>query len=513
MKKLFIFLCSFAVAHGATISLPGDGVTLVCNPSGTLSGLNVGAHSSDPSSLNNGDIWYNSTSNALKARINGVSVSLGAGGGSSLTSTYVGYGDGSNALTGEAALNYTAASDTLGVGNINLAGVNITAPNAIAALSIDVTKSVNTKSIAADSTFTFSATPASGTWFSLLLTEIGAAARTVTIPSSYSIARGASITSFTLAASSVVKLDWYYDGSVYRLFGDPTNIGQLTQDTTPASTDLMESWDGTEHRYSTVAQLVAAAGVGGSPTTTRGELIRRGASADEALTLGPFGATFTSDGTDPQWFSRRKWITIYDEEFTKGSNYYFSTFTNGFVNVAPPDTTADGVATINSINYTGVALAGVNQLTFGTGRVIFQARVRMTRLASGGDNTYKIGFGDTTDGSAYTDGVWFSYTDNVNSGNWVANCKAGATSGSTNMSVGPAANTWYWLTIDISADGNTANFYVNEANGVSVTTTDSIPDSTSEVCGIEFVGASTSASTNQLFIDHCSVIKLATSNR
>ena len=40
---------------------------------------------------------------------------------------------------------------------------------------------------------------------------------------------------------------------------------------------------------------------GGSPTTTRGDIIRRGASADERLALGAAGKVFTSNGTDPVW--------------------------------------------------------------------------------------------------------------------------------------------------------------------------------------------------------------------
>ncbi len=58
------------------------GVKQTFAPDATNAGLNVGSLAGDPSSLANGDIWYNSTSNALKARINGVSVALGAGGGS-----------------------------------------------------------------------------------------------------------------------------------------------------------------------------------------------------------------------------------------------------------------------------------------------------------------------------------------------------------------------------------------------------------------------------------------------
>jgi hypothetical protein len=58
-----------------------DGVRQTFNPDGTTPGLNVGAQAGDPSSLSNGDIWYNSTGNTLRARINGATVSLGAGGG------------------------------------------------------------------------------------------------------------------------------------------------------------------------------------------------------------------------------------------------------------------------------------------------------------------------------------------------------------------------------------------------------------------------------------------------
>lgn len=63
------------------LGFPG-GVKQTFNPGTTTAGLNAGALAGDPSGLANGDIWYNSSSNALKARINGASVALGAGGGS-----------------------------------------------------------------------------------------------------------------------------------------------------------------------------------------------------------------------------------------------------------------------------------------------------------------------------------------------------------------------------------------------------------------------------------------------
>lgn len=49
---------------------------------GTLPAVNIGSFAGNPSTLTNGDLWYNSTANALEAQINGSTVSLGAGGGS-----------------------------------------------------------------------------------------------------------------------------------------------------------------------------------------------------------------------------------------------------------------------------------------------------------------------------------------------------------------------------------------------------------------------------------------------
>lgn len=53
------------------------------SPTATVAGLNVGSVSGDPSAPANGDLWYDSTGNLLRARINGSTVSLGAGGGGS----------------------------------------------------------------------------------------------------------------------------------------------------------------------------------------------------------------------------------------------------------------------------------------------------------------------------------------------------------------------------------------------------------------------------------------------
>jgi hypothetical protein len=55
------------LSDAGALSFP-DGVRQTFNPNGTNAGINVGAHTSDPSSATNGDLWYNSTANQLKTR-------------------------------------------------------------------------------------------------------------------------------------------------------------------------------------------------------------------------------------------------------------------------------------------------------------------------------------------------------------------------------------------------------------------------------------------------------------
>jgi hypothetical protein len=95
------------------------------------------------------------------------------------------------------------------------------------ALAIDVTKFVNTKSISADSTMTFSnATPTAGTRTELRVT-VDSTARTLTIPSSYSYARNASITTILIPANATISLAFEYTGSRWEVYGDP--IGSITR--------------------------------------------------------------------------------------------------------------------------------------------------------------------------------------------------------------------------------------------------------------------------------------------
>jgi hypothetical protein len=64
-----------AITLTGTINFADD-VRVTFNPGATVAGLNVGSQAGNPSTPINGDIWYDSTSNELKARVNGATVVL-----------------------------------------------------------------------------------------------------------------------------------------------------------------------------------------------------------------------------------------------------------------------------------------------------------------------------------------------------------------------------------------------------------------------------------------------------
>jgi hypothetical protein len=107
-----------------------DGTRQIFNPNGTNAGLNVGAHTTDPSSPTNGDLIYNSTGNTLRAYINGAWVSLGAGGGGTPggSDTQVQFND-SSAFGGDTGLTYNKTTNALTIdGKMTANTFQVTAP-------------------------------------------------------------------------------------------------------------------------------------------------------------------------------------------------------------------------------------------------------------------------------------------------------------------------------------------------------------------------------------------------
>jgi len=123
-------------------------------------------------------------------------------------------------------------------GIVTLNGAQITTASAMGALEIDVTKYLNTKSISAPQTLTFSATPASGTWFGLFLQNTDTSPHLVTLPADvYSMQTNATMASFVMPASSVAYIQWRYNGTVYRMFGEPRAADNFVATAAPTVND------------------------------------------------------------------------------------------------------------------------------------------------------------------------------------------------------------------------------------------------------------------------------------
>jgi len=101
----------FTISTTGLIGFP-DGVRQTFNPNGTNAGLNVGSLSGDPSAPSNGDLWYDSTGNLLRARINGATVSLGAGGTPGGADTQIQFND-AGVFGGDAGFLYNKTTDLI----------------------------------------------------------------------------------------------------------------------------------------------------------------------------------------------------------------------------------------------------------------------------------------------------------------------------------------------------------------------------------------------------------------
>ena len=91
-----------------------------------------------------------------------------------------------------------------------------------------------------------SATPSTDTWFGLWVKNTDTNPHTLTIPSSRSMARGVTVTTVSIPASSEMFMTWRYDGTTYQLL---TSDGYLNKwDATAAPAPVPEGKRGGKGR-------------------------------------------------------------------------------------------------------------------------------------------------------------------------------------------------------------------------------------------------------------------------
>lgn len=113
-----------------------------------------------------------------------------------------------------------------------------------------------------------------------------------------------------------------------------------------------------------------------------------------------------------------------------------------------------------------------NSMAFGGGNLSAEFYLKIVTLSSGSNRyNFYIGFSDV-DNVAPTNGAYFEYIDNVNSGRF--QCKTTASSTTTNNNSGITADTnWHYFKIVVNAAATSIEFYID--NVLVATNTTNIP--------------------------------------
>lgn len=131
----------------------------------------------------------------------------------------------------------------------------------------------------------------------------------------------------------------------------------------------------------------------------------------------------------------------------------------------------------------GVGSGNTDAFVFGTRPHVFSTAVLLvTNLSTTGERyRMEVGFMDSLTGS-FTYGTYFTYSDDVNGGNWLCTCSNGTGSTSVDSTVSVAAGTWYRLEIEVNSTGTSVVFKINGTTRATIV--NDIPTTTSQRLGI-----------------------------
>lgn len=220
-----------------------------------------------------------------------------------------------------------------------------------------------------------------------------------------------------------------------------------------------------------------------APLTTKGDLYGF-ASAPVRVPVGPDGYNLTADSTNANgvsWqpsgapqsviFNPGKILTLVDD-FMGAMHPYDTTpqqdilgqllwQTYGGQYSQTVGTKANpGLVTPTNGAFASISLddqSNTASIATGSGQISVNFVSALTTLSAIGNRyTFYSGLGI----SFSTNGIYFSYSDNVNSGNWVLHCTKAAVTTSVNSSI-PAVTGFTNLGIVINAAGTLVTFYVN----------------------------------------------------
>lgn len=138
---------------------------------------------------------------------------------------------------------------------------------------------------------------------------------------------------------------------------------------------------------------------------------------------------------------------------------------------------------------------------FGGGIYTFDMILQIPNLSTVGNRyTIRIGYQDNDSSSTVTNGCWFQYSDNVNSGNWQVLTRKSSTTTTSNTS-NVVDTDWHKYSIVVNANASSVSFYIDDVEVSSGAITTNIPSSAGEEVGLvlTIIKSSGTTSRNVLF--------------
>lgn len=216
-------------------------------------------------------------------------------------------------------------------------------------------------------------------------------------------------------------------------------------------------------------------GTNQSSFTSGDMLYASGSNTLSKLAIGSSNQILQSNGSIPVWTSvaipnSTQNLSIYEEFFSASANNGSSNSLYGWTynNVpteAAPTSAHPGVVQISVTSNNTYMKLGDNHFVFGQGQTIIDWVIKLGQTSNGTDRfVARVGMMDGTTGNP-SNGVLFSYVDNVNSGKWVIEKWNGGAQSTANTN-STADTNWHRFRIIVSADAGTINYYID---GVEVT--------------------------------------------
>lgn len=204
-----------------------------------------------------------------------------------------------------------------------------------------------------------------------------------------------------------------------------------------------------------------------SPTTTRGDIIVRGASSNGRVALGGVGQALRSDGTDLTWQEPYNHVVFFDEfliatSATVGETFWQPSGTGLAPTLTTVDTTHPGTvlfSTSTSTSGTSALSKGSASVIFGGGRWIFEGLAKLNTL-SDGTNTFILRIGFVEQNVALT-GAWLEYTHSANSGNWTVHTATNPTPSVVSGSTAVQTSTYFKFKIDMNAAATSCSMTID----------------------------------------------------